>query len=298
MTENDYLRELAANAGVNNYDDTMNFDGTLSAEQAYDAVEIENFLATAKRKHRGLARNMAEKIVRSPRALFQVKEEMRQSGNAAGFTPATTNAGLNLAAQFDLNIRRQSVNIAADLPVALFGGFDSVSAYTSVISQFLPTGVTLKALSIGNTEVGSGTTSATYKSATSVNFTFAKSGSSDDVVTLTLGQYDYPAFLAALRTSKFTVSNARYNISNTTTGLPQLTKPFKSIERSMFGAYVQNDIPLSSAKTPYQMQNGIVDINGTFKVNAQTSWVLLFGPDVAQEVVVSSFVTQTDKGVI
>jgi hypothetical protein len=297
MTENDYLRELAANAGVNNYDDTMNFDGTLSAEQAYDAVEIENFLATAKRKHRGLARNMAEKIVRSPRALFQVKEEMRQSGNAAGFTPATTNAGLNLAAQFDLNIRRQSVTIAADLPVALFGGFDSVSAYTSVISQFLPTGTVLSALSIGNTEVGSGTTSATYKSATTVNFTFTK-GANSDVITLSLGQYDYPAFLAALRTSKFTVSNARYNISNTTTGLPQLTKPFKSIERSMFGAYVQNDIPLSSAKTPYQMQNGIVDINGTFKVNAQTSWVLLFGPDVAQEVVVSSFVTQTDKGVI
>lgn len=295
MTENDYLRELAANAGASNYDDTMSYDGTLSAEQAYDAVEIENFLATAKRKHRGLARNMAEKIVRSPRALFQVKEEMRQAGNQAGFTPATTNTGQGLAAQFDLHIERQSANIAADLPIALFGGFDSVSAYTSVISQFLPTGVTLKALSIGNAEVGAGTT--TGKSSTSVVFTFAKSGSTDDKVVLTLGQYDYPAFLAALRTSKFTVSNARYNISDTTNGIPQLTKPFKSIERSMFGAYVQNDIPLSSAKTPYQMQNGIVDINGTFKVNAQTSWVLLFGA-VAQEVVISSFVTQTDKGVI
>lgn len=297
MTESDYLRELAANAGASNYDDTLNYDGTLSAEQAYDAVEIENFLATAKRKHRGLARAMSEKIVRSPRALSQVKEEMRNAGAAAGFTPSTTNTGANLQAQFDLHIVRQSANIAADLPVALFGGFDSVSAYTSVISQFLPTGVTLKALSIGNTEVGGGTTSSTYKSSISVNFTFAKTGSSDDVVTLTLGQYDYPAFLAALRTSKFVVSNARYNISDTTNGIPQLTKPFKSIERSMFGAYVQNDIPLSSAKTPYQMQNGIVDINGTFKVNAQTSWVLLFG-NVAQEVVISSFVTQTDKGVI
>lgn len=295
MTEADYLRELAANAS--NYDDTMNYDGTLSAEQAYDAVEVENYLATAKRKHRGLARTMAEKIVRSPRALMQVKEEMRKNGVSAGFTPATTNAGANLAAQFDLHIVRNSANIAADLPIALFGGFDSVAAYTGVISQFLPTGVTLKALSIGNTEVGSGTTSATYKSSTTVNFTFAKTGSTDDIVTLYLGQYDYPSFLAALRTSKFVVSNARYNISDTSTGLPQLTKPFKSIERSMFGAYVSNDIPLSSAKTPYQMQNGIVDINGTFKVNAQTSWVLLFGA-VAQEVVISSFVTQADKGVI
>jgi len=298
MTESDYLRELAANAS-GNYDDTLsNFDGTLTAEQAYDAVEVENFLATAKRKHRGLARSMAEKIVRSPRALMQVKEEMRQSGNAAGFTPATTSTGQGLAAQFDLHIVRQSANISADLPIALFGGFDSSSAYSSVISQFLPTGVTLKALSIGNVEVGSGTTSSTYKSATTVNFTFAKTGSSDDIVTLYLGQYDYPSFLTALRTSKYVVSNARYNVSDTTNGLGQLTKPFKSIERSMFGAFIQNDIPLSSAKTPYQMQNGIVDINGTFKVNAHVSWVLLFGPVAGNEVVISSFVTQTDKGVI
>jgi hypothetical protein len=294
MTESDYLRELAANSGANNYDDTMSYDGTLSAEQAYDAVEVENFLATAKRKHRGLARTMAEKIVRSPRALMQVKEEMRQSGHAAGFAPATTNAGANLAAQFDIHIERQGVATGVDLPIPIFGGFDSLSAYQAVISQFLPTGTTLSALSIGNTETGTGTT--TGKSANSVILSFTKGANTDKVV-ITLGQYDYPSFLGALRTSKFVISNARYNISNTDTGLNQLTKPFKSIERSMFGAYVQNDIPLSSAKTPYQMQNGIVDINGTFKVNAQTSWVLQFGP-IAQEVVISAFVTQTDKGVI
>ena len=293
MTESDYLRELAANAS--NYDETMNFDGTLSAEQAYDAVEIENFLATAKRKHRGLARTMAEKIVRSPRALMQVKEEMRQSGNAAGFTPATTSTGQGLAAQFDIHIDRKTNSINQDLPVPIFGGFDSLSAYTSVVSQFLGSGTTLDAVNIGNSQVG---TNAPHisPSSTSVTLTYKNGANYDDVV-ITLGQYDYPAFLAALRTSKFTVSNARYNISDTLQGLQQLTKPFKSIERSMFGAYIQNDIPLSSAKTPYQMQNGIVDINGTFKVNAQTSWVLLFGP-VDQEVVISAFVTQTDKGVI
>jgi hypothetical protein len=296
MTESDYLRELAANAS--NYDETMNFDGTLSAEQAYDAVEIENFLATAKRKHRGLARTMAEKIVRSPRALMQVKEEMRQSGNAAGFTPASTSTGQGLAAQFDIHIERKSITINQDLPVPIFGGFDSLSAYTSVISQFLGSGTTLYQCYIGTASVGLNALTAPHVATSPVSVTLTyKNGANYDDVVITLGQYDYPAFLAALRTSKFTVSNARYNISDTTTGLQQLTKPFKSIERSMFGAYIQNDIPLSSAKTPYQMQNGIVDINGTFKVNAQTSWVLLFGP-VAQEVVISSFVTQTDKGVI
>ena len=294
MTESDYLRELAANAS-GNYDDTLsNYDGTLTAEQAYDAVEIENFLATAKRKHRGLARSMAEKIVRSPRALMQVRDEMRQAGNAAGFTPSTTSTGQGLAAQFDLHIERTTATINQDLPIPLFGGFDSLSAYTSVISQFLGTGTTVEALNIGYAQAGANATA--NPTATSVTITYKNGVHTDDVI-IYLGQYDYPAFLGALRTSKFTISNARYNISDTTLGLGQLTKPFKSIERSMFGAFIQNDIPLSSSKTPYQMQNGIVDINGTFKINAQTSWVLQFGP-VAQEVVISSFVTQTDKGVI
>ena len=92
------------------------------------------------------------------------------------------------------------------------------------------------------------------------------------------------------------ISNARYSVSDTTAqGLAQLTQTFKSVDRSMFGAYLQNDIPLSSAKTPYQNQNNIVDINGTFAVTAQTSWVLLFGP-VEQEVVISAFVTSANKG--
>jgi hypothetical protein len=105
--------------------------------------------------------------------------------------------------------------------------------------------------------------------------------------------------LNALLGSRFIVSNARYSISNTSaTGLQQLTKTFNSIERSMFGALLQNNIPLASAKTPYQNQVGIVDINGTFNVTAQTTWVLNFQQLANQEVTISAFVTQSNKGVI
>jgi hypothetical protein len=105
--------------------------------------------------------------------------------------------------------------------------------------------------------------------------------------------------LTALVGSRFIISNARYSISDTgATGLQQLTKPFKSVDRSMFGALLQNDIPLSSAKTPYQNQVGIVDINGTFNVTAQTTWILDFQAVANQEVTISMFVTQSDKGVI
>jgi hypothetical protein len=286
MTEEQYLAKLAQDAS-SNYDNTLNydFDGTFNESEAYDAIEIENFLYTAKRRPRGVARSMSEKIVRNPRALMNVKEEMRRAGIQGGFVPSTTSSGQGLAAQFDIKINRATANINAALPIPIFGAFDSQSAYKAVISQFLPTGVTLTALAIGG-----------VANSTVAKFTFSKSGSSDDIVTVSLGQYDYPSFLEALKSSRFMISNARYSVNDTSAaGLAQLTQTFKSIDRSMFGAYVQNDIPLSSAKTPYQNQNNIVDINGTFAVTAQTSWVLLFGA-VAQEVVISAFVAQANKG--
>jgi hypothetical protein len=115
-------------------------------------------------------------------------------------------------------------------------------------------------------------------------------------VTITISQYDYPSFLQALLASRFTVSNARYSVSDTSAlGIQQLTKPFNTIERSMFGAYVQNNIPLSSSKSPFQFQNGIVDILGTFNITAQSTWVLAFQPNAGQQVTISAFVSASTK---
>ena len=288
MTEEQYLAKLASEA--NNYDDTLNnydFDATLSDSQSYDAIEIENFLYTAKRQPRGVARKLSERIVKNPRQLMQVKEDMRRQGVAAGFTPATQSSGQGLAAQFDIKITRTGTNTGAALPAAIFGGFDSASGYKSIISQYLPSGVTLTDLTIGG--IGN---------ETRARFEFTKAGvANKDYIDVSINQYEYPSFLEASKTSRFIISNARYQISDTTSsGLPQLTQPFKSFERSMFGALLQNDIPLSSAKTPYQNQPGIVDINGTFNVNAQSTWVLMFA-NYAQEVTISAFVAQANKGV-
>ena len=290
MTEEQYLAKLASEA--NSYDDTLNnydFDTTLTDSQSYDAIEIENFLYSAKRQPRGVARKLAERIVKNPRQMMQVKEDMRRQGVAAGFTPATQSSGQGLAAQFDIKISRLTNNTGVILPVAIFGAFDAASGYKSIINQYLPSGVTLSALAIGG--IGNETLA---------KFTFTKAGSpaTSDIITVSINQYEYPSFLEALKTSRFIVSNARYSISDTgAQGLQQLTQPFKSFDRSMFGALVQNDIPLSSAKTPYQNQPGIVDINGTFNVTAQSTWVLLVGALGNQEVTISAFVAQANKGV-
>ena len=246
MTEEQYLAKLASEAS--SYDATLDnydFDTTLTDSQSYDAIEIENFLYSAKRQPRGVARKLAERIVKNPRQMMQVKEDMRRQGVAAGFTPATQSSGQGLAAQFDIKITRTGVNTGAILPAAIFGAFDAASGYKSIINQYLPAGVTLSALAIGG--IGNETVA---------KFTFAKAGTTPtDVITVSINQYEYPSFLEALKTSRFIVSNARYSISNTNAeGLPQLTQGFKSFDRSMFGALIQNDIPLSSAKTPYQNQ--------------------------------------------
>lgn len=284
MNFEDYLNDLATRS----YDDTLgNYDATLSSDDAYDAVEVENYIASKYRKPRGVARQMADRIVRSPSAKAQVKQQMRNDGYKAGFEPSGMggNVGQALAAQFDIKIKRLTATVTDDVPVPIFGAFDIASKYNSILS--LPSGVSISALSIG--AVG------TEKQ---VRITYTK-GANNDIVQITISQYDYPAFLTALVGSRFIVSNARYSISDTSaTGLQQLTKPFSSIDRSMFGALLKNDIPLSSAKTPYQNQVGIVDINGTFNVTAQTTWVLDFQSLANQEVTISAFVTKSDKGVI
>ena len=282
MNFEDYLNDLATRS----YDDTLgNYDATLSTDQAYDAVEVENYIASKHSKPRGVARQMADRIVRSPSALNAVKEDMRRSGYRAGFEPSTMSAGKNLAAQFDLKIKRLTAAVTDDVPVPIFGAFDIASKYNGVL-QF-PSGVSITAISIG-----------AVATENQVRITYTKAAS-NDIVQITIAQYPYPAFLNALLGSRFIISNARYSISDTgATGLQQLTKPFKSVDRSMFGALLQNDIPLSSAKTPYQNQVGIVDINGTFNVTAQTTWVLDFQALANQEVTISMFVTNSDKGVI
>jgi hypothetical protein len=279
MNIDSYLNDLAGET----YDNTLgNYDATLNNEQSFDALEVENYFYTAKRKPRGVARQMAERVVRQPGVLNKVKEAMRQDGYRAGFEPSGAAVGQALAAQFDIQITRLTATVAGDLPVPIFGALDIQSKYNGVLTQ--PSGTTITALTIG--AIGT---------ETQVRISYTRGGNTD-IVVLSISQYDYPSFLSALLSSRFVVSNARYSVSDTTaTGIQQLTKPFRAIERSMFGAFLKNDIPLSSAKSPFQFQNGIVDILGTFNITAQTTWVLDFQALANQVVTISAFVSQSTK---
>jgi hypothetical protein len=226
---------------------------------------------------------MSTKIVKQPRAKMEIKEAMRRDGFSAGFKPAGFGSGANLAAQFDIQILRNSANINQDLPIPIFGAFDLASKYKSVLT--LPSGVSITG--IDNGAIGK-------ENFVEIEYT---SGANVDTVRISIPQYEYPSFLAAVATSRFIVSNAKYGISDTSaTGLQQLTKKFQSVDRSMFGRLTRNDIPLASSKSPFQFQNGLVEIVGTFDVTAQTTWVLDFQAVAAQQVTISANVAAADKG--
>lgn len=285
-----YLRELAGQAASNNYDTTENYD--LTENQMYEAVEIENYIATVERKPRTTARRVAERVVRNPAAVAAIKQKMQRAGFAAGFTPAGIGGGAPSVANFDMVITRSSANITSALPVPIWGAFDVSSGFQGVLGSYLPAGVTVDDLVVGGVGADS----------TRLAITYAKTvGGSKvtDTLYISLNQYDYPSFLTGLTTSKFLISQIRLTIADTSaTGLSQLNQTFDYVERSIFGAYRKDSFPLNSAKSPFQYQNGIIDINGTFNVTAQNSWVLMFQDNVDQTVTLNFSVAAADKGVI
>jgi hypothetical protein len=282
MDINDYLKSL----GAENFDAT--FDNSyMSPEDHYEAVEIENYLQATKRYPGNTARQTAARIVKSPAARAEMKNEMKRAGIASAFVNPAMPGSItsNLSAQVNFQIVRNTATIAQDLPVPLFGAFDSANNYANVLQ--LPTGVSISNIDFGGA-LKPNTVTITYTS-----------GANSDTVDVTCQEYAYTSFLRALATARFTISNARYTISDTgALGVQQLSKKLQAQTRSMFGKVVTDNIPLGASKSPFQQQNGIVDILGSFTVTPEVTWALDFQALANQQVTVSAFITQTDKGIL
>lgn len=282
MDMNEYLKGLASDNFDATFDDSNNY---LSPDEHYEAVEIENYLQTAKRYPGHAARKTAARIVKNKAAKAEIKAEMKRAGIASAFVNPAMPGSItsNLSAQVNFQIVRTSSNITQDLPVPLFGAFDSANYYNSVL--VLPGGTSITNITFG---------SVAKPNTVEIEYT---NGANVDTVEITCQEYAYPAFLRALATSRFTISNARYSISDTSsTGVQQLTKKLQAQTRSMFGKVVTDNIPLGASKSPFQQQNGIVDILGSFTVTPEVTWSLDFQALTNQQVTVSAFITATDKG--
>jgi hypothetical protein len=281
MNFNEYLASLGSASNLENFEANLN-----SPDEYYEALEAENFLKSAKGYPGYKARAIASRIVKNPAAKAELKMQMRQSGVAAGFqnNPALPGIQGNLQAQINV---QATVAVAGAfgstaVPVPIFGAYDSASNYTDVLNPLIPSGTTLAI-----------TQSADGKSKI---FTYTKGAGVSCTITVSLQEYPYNSFIEALKGSAFMLSQARYSVSDTSaTGLAQMTQAMSYFSRSMFGKTVSDNVPLAASKSPYQQQTGVVDILGSYKVDASAGFTLLVNPNNGQVITLGSFITGAEK---
>ena len=282
MNFDQYLSDLGRGSNLENFEANLN-----SPDEYFEALEAENFLKQSKGYPGHKARAIAERIVKNPSAKAELKMQMRQAGVASGFqmNPALPGIQGNLQAQ--INVQATVVVTGAwtsgAVPIPIFGAYDAASNYTDVISNLAP--ATARTYAITNSADGR-----------SKIFTFTQAAGITCAVTVSLQEYPYNSFIEALKGSTFMLSQARYSISDTSaTGLAQMTQAMAYFSRSMFGKTVQDNVPLAASKSPYQQQVGVVDILGSYKIDASAGFTLFCNPLSNQVITLGAFITGADK---
>jgi len=257
----------------------------LNSYEESESYEVENFLKRQGYPARS-AKQMARVGVKNPSFKNTLLQSAR-SNNGQGVQMVQSDKGTKTAAQFDITITRNSANIAGILPFCLFGPNDALNGYRQVMDN-LPAGTVL-------TSVRSGENNSLPSS---LVFTFTN-GANVDTVTVTCNQYPYPSFLTALNTDMFKASKIRYSISDATQ-LTQFNQPFDFKVRSMFGKKSADSVSIGAYKAPQQFQNGIIDVDGVFDLDKETtilsSIIGVAGFSVTLSMFIEKFYRQNAKG--
>jgi hypothetical protein len=170
------------------------------------------------------------------------------------------------AAQFNIIVTRVtsavlSGGLPTPLPFALFGVNDSNNGYRQSLAGFIPVGVTLTSVLYGTHD----------NLPNSCEFTYTD-GANIDIVRVTCQEFPYPSFLLATQNDLFKLTKVRYSLSDVAQ-LAQFNNPLQLTERTMFGKVQTNNVSVGAYKSPDQFQNGIIDINGEFSIDSETSIV-------------------------
>lgn len=184
------------------------------------------------------------------------------------------------AALFDILITRNSANIAAPLPIPIFGVLDQESDWIEIIGQFLASGITYEV-----------TRGADKKS---LDFTFTAAGPLTDVVNVSCNQVPYVNLLAAGLDSVFRMQQLKMQISNVANQL-QFSQSVRTFDRSFFGFHKDDQFTPNQFKTDLQNQNDIRTINNLIDVDKQRT-ILVSMIAVAETLTISAFVQAYNKG--
>lgn len=276
-----YLTMLEAEAGIGGFEQLNSFE-------SYEAENIENYLVSSRGLTRPQAVNAAQKIVRTPALFAMVKNEMAANSGqgiikTGGdlFTPKS-------AALFNINIRRVTDTIKADLPYFLFGATALQSAYREVM-PVLPAGVFLQQVRTGLVYVG-------RENIVELVYT---NGVDTDTVEISCEETAYSSFINSTTTDVFKISKVRMSISDVLQQ-QQFNKNIRFFVKSMFGKDGSDRVVPKQYKSPMQQQQDIIDLEGEFSVDKETTFISKIIPvanfSISFSMFVEKFYRQNAKG--
>jgi hypothetical protein len=169
------------------------------------------------------------------------------------------------AAIFDITISRNSSNIAASLPLPIFGVLDRESNYVEIISQDLPAGTVLTSIAL--TPSGKG-----------LRFTYT-SGVNVDSIDIECAQVPYVNILRAAQTSLLKMQQNKMQISDVTLQ-SQFSQKVGLVVNTIFGKNTSDSFTPNQFKSDLQNQNDIRTITWVADIDSETSLTFQVIPQV------------------
>lgn len=185
------------------------------------------------------------------------QENINQSANPTSVlvTPTPSFRAPVAAAQFTLNITRNSVNIASILPVPLFGILDKESTYKEIVAQSLPAGCVLT-LAVSPTGKG-------------IRFTYT-SGGNVDTIDVECPQVPYVNLLRASQGSILTMTQNKMSIDDVA-DQSQFAQAVEIVHNTLFGKFTSDSFTPNDYKSDLQNQNDIRIFTNIITIDQETS---------------------------
>ena len=237
-----------------NFEDFEDFEMD-SLESLYDE-SFENF---RKKGYSSAAANKAAlgkvKVVKGTRA---AKAVQARKGYKSALINNVTPMGIkgDVRAMLDIVIERNTANIPGSLPVPIFGGIHRESNYQQIVSRYTAARIT----------------SVTTTASGNLLLTYAQ-GVLTDTIEVRCNQVPYATFLEASKFDTFTVFNSRYALANPAQ-LSQFSEIYASVNKTLFGQAIENQLTVNQFKDPRQFQNGIVDVKAQMSFDKDTALVV------------------------
>lgn len=154
-------------------------------------------------------------------------------------------------AQFNIDVTRNSSNLAVGLPVILWGFYEFQSSYTQVLT--LPSGISC--------------TVAPAPNKTDLRFTYTD-GDVTDTIDVTCQELPYLNLLTASGRGLIELSKIRVSVPGDSQ-LIQFNQKLETNRRSMFGKSSSDSIVPQAFKTEMQQQNTIISLPVTYVIDEE-----------------------------